>query len=436
MRQSYYNVSARLDDGQVAFYNTRKRSLVVLTGEEAACLENAQGAEALLDAPVLAALAEEGVLVDDPEAEADLMGYVHRSHRRNTRAFDLTISPTRACNCCCDYCYVDKRPGVMSEQVQQDIIGFLAHHYERAPFEKLKITWYGGEPLLAIDVMESLTAKLLAFCERKGVRYTAHALTNGILADAQMCRRLVENCKLATIMPTISGAGPMHDYQRPAHDGKEHFNELMDNIDCMLEAGLTVHANFVVNRNNFEECKMLAARLCKRPGVVPRVTRTFAYGREDMVLRDGRQTPLRLFERDEFAAYYAEFYRALGLDAAGWSEAMKPVCMYCAAWFERGYFIDEVGDVFACMIDMDIRERSLTNVCRLAVGDDTFNWGRVVELGNLEPTRSPQCRTCRVLPICQGGCACCRLQGDDVCHDLKDCIEDFVESYCHALLDS
>lgn len=86
--------------------------------------------------------------------------------------------------------------------------------------------------------------------------------------------------------------------------------------------------------------------------------------------------------------------------------------------------------MFACMIDMDHADYALCNVLSFEKGD--FNWTRFLDFQRLEPLREQECRTCRILPICQGGCAYCRMQGDDVCHDLKDCIEDFVLDYHEA----
>lgn len=431
MKQSYYNVLAPLEDGGAVLYHTYHRSVAELDEADVRRLESIESCD---DRDFVLALAEAHFLVDDPEAEADLMRYRQGKYRNNKKVLELTISPTRQCNYACDYCYILKRPGMMGERVQAKVMEFIAYHYAESPFRKLKVNWYGGEPLLAIDVMERLSASMRAFCAERGVEYFAHVLTNGSLADDEMCRRLVENCGLVTAMPTIGGNGPMHDYQRCANDGREHFDELMRNIESMRRAGILVHANFVVNRNNFEECQALAAELGKKDGIVTRVTRTFAYGRtEPMLLRDGRDTPIDLFEREDFGACYTGFHRAQGLDAQGWADVLKPTCLYCAAWVNRSFFIDEVGEVFSCMIDMDYAECALCNVGTFREPGAAFNWGRFLQFANLDPVQDLGCRTCRVLPICQGGCAYWRLKGDDVCHDIKDCIEDFVLDYYRAL---
>lgn len=433
MKQSYYNVVAPSENGSAIVYNTLHQSLAYLSADEAALLDAPSIARSCNEQAIVNALSQAHFLLDDPEAEANYLLYRHKCHRNNKRALDITISPTRACNFSCDYCYIEKRPSFMSETTQDNIIEFLARHYASAPFSNLKVNWYGGEPLLALDVVEQLSEKLQAFCRSRGIAYNAHMLTNGSLASASVCKRLAQRCKLRTIMPTISGNGIMHDWQRCANDRREHFGELMRNIDHMLNAGITVHANFVVNHNNFQECKELAAQMVKKPGVVIRCTRTFDYGQGKMFLKDGKNTPIQLFSRAEFAPYYAEFHRALSLDASGYAEVLKPVHLYCTAWSARTFFIDEVGDVFQCMIDMDYPERKLCNVV-----DDPhhgeFNWVRYLDYDAVCPSRERRCRQCRVLPICQGGCICCRIDGADVCHDAKDSIEELVRDYYNAAM--
>ena len=436
MEQSYYNVRVALPKGGAILYNVRRETMLELNAADIARLEEVDARSTSPDDPLVTALSDAGMLVESAEEEAEEMLYQHTLYRYNKRTLDLTIMPTRACNCACDYCYVNKRNSHMSHETQALLLDFVERCYKDAPFTKLRVSWYGGEPLLALDVMEDLSAGFLKLCEERKVRYHGHVLTNGILADAATCKRLVENCGIVSIMPTISGNGRMHEWQRPARDGREYFDTFLVNIDCMLAAGMLVRSNYVVNHNNFRECNELSKRLCRKPDMSTRLTRTFAYGREGMVLKDGKDTPLELFERAEFSPYYAHFFREQNLGAAGYEELLRPQPLYCAAWVDRQYYIDEIGDAFACMIDMDYPEFALFNLHDRDHNKDLprFNYTRKAAFMNMEPARDEMCRSCQVLPICQGGCAFWRILKDDVCHDLKDCIEEVVYDYYHALV--
>ena len=78
---------------------------------------------------------------------------------RNQRSFmHLTIAPTMECNFNCFYCFETNKPkGKMTPEVMDSIIKYI----ESMPsLEKIYLTWFGGEPLLAIELMELFYAKL------------------------------------------------------------------------------------------------------------------------------------------------------------------------------------------------------------------------------------------------------------------------------------
>lgn len=432
MEASYYNVVAPCGDGAVV-YNTRRRTLAELSADDVNVLEHVDAACSEGN-PVVEQLISAGFLVKSAEAEADELLYRQHQYRNGRRVFELTITPSRQCNFDCDYCYVPKRPGVMSEETQDAVVAFVVDHYERMPFKELRLNWYGGEPMMSIDIMERMSAPIMRFCEEKGVRFIGHMLSNASLADEQMSKRLKENCGIVSVMPSISGFGDMHDWQRPAKNGKKYFDVIMHNIDCMLDAGITVHVNYVTNHNNIEECTELAKQLCHKRGVITRLSKTGAFGKERIVLRDGKSTPVQLFSPEEFGPAYVEFYRAQGLDAAGYRELLKPIPLYCAALVDQSFFIDEVGDVTCCMVDMDYPERAVFNINDWARGSVSPNLSRVLAYGNLEPIRDLECRRCRVLPLCQGGCYEKYLaSGTLACHNIKYCIEQVVLDFHEAL---
>ena len=429
MKLSYYTVSAPYGQQFVA-YNVLHRSIVVLDKNEHDALldvENCQNEE------LVKAFCDLHLVLENPEDEAEQIRYRQYRYRSNKAIFELTISPTRQCNCHCNYCYILKRDGFMSEEVQDVIMEFVEYNYAQAPFRQLKITWYGGEPLLGIDVIEALSKRFLAFCSEWGLEYRGHIITNGLLADEQMCKRLAEECGITSMMPTIGGMGSEHDLQRPALDGKPHFDELMSNIEAMTRAGIQVRANYVVNHHNYESCKKLAAKMSHKPGITTRLTRTFAYGNENMHFGDAEKTPIELFEEKEFGPYYSGFFRGQDPTVEEYEYILAPVPLYCAAWVHRNFFIDEQGEVFSCMIDMDYSVCSLFNLKDWRQDKGTVAWKRFLQFADLDPVNDARCRTCPVLPICQGGCAYGWLDGERACHDLKYCIEDVVVDYCKAL---
>ncbi len=70
----------------------------------------------------------------------------------------LTICTTMGCNFDCPYCFENHKAGKMSAEVQDDVVALAERMLDAAQRKALSVTWFGGEPLLAPDVIEALSA--------------------------------------------------------------------------------------------------------------------------------------------------------------------------------------------------------------------------------------------------------------------------------------
>ena len=74
----------------------------------------------------------------------------------SNESLHLVLFPTEACNFRCVYCYEDFRLGRMEPWVVSGVKGLVAR---RAPgLRNLFLSWFGGEPLLAPDIIEDVMA--------------------------------------------------------------------------------------------------------------------------------------------------------------------------------------------------------------------------------------------------------------------------------------
>src|SRR5271165_1102290 len=118
-----------------------------------------------------------------------------------------------ACNLDCFYCFESNRyAGRMSAAVQSNIVRLVRRYFESGT-KRLDVTWYGGEPLLAVSVVESLSKRFLALCGEFGSEYSAQIVTNGTLLTHETARQLASwNVKRAQI--TLDGVPQLHDTRR------------------------------------------------------------------------------------------------------------------------------------------------------------------------------------------------------------------------------
>lgn len=168
----------------------------------------------------------------------------------STDRLHLVILPTEACNFRCVYCYEDFRLGVMEPWVVRGIKELLTR---RAPeLSRLTIAWFGGEPLLARDIIEDVMTHvrgLAAANPRLGV--VSDATTNGYALTRDTAEWLID---LGVSHYQISFDGPRewHDRKRIRPRGGPTFDRIWGNLLDLrsLEREFTVTIRVHVDREN------------------------------------------------------------------------------------------------------------------------------------------------------------------------------------------
>ena len=435
MKCSYYNILAPLDDGRCLIYNTLHESLAVLSESEKREYELI-GQSIVEDGALFDELAAARFLVDDPEKEAGWIQYEYEKYKFNNRLFELIITPTIDCNFRCAYCYEKKRPGSMSEHVRERLVRFVEDSYQAQPFKEFRVTWYGGEPLLEPDIIEQLSTRFLAFCNEKGVGYHAAIMTNGSLADEATMRRMYA-CGVRSVQVTFGGKGAVHDRERPSVDGLPSYETVRENVERMLDDGVAaVHVEYVFDADNLESCLEVVRELGFRETLYTH----FPYPKMDYnnEFRDKNGNELfHLQTPKDRALGYRDIILATKPDVSHWRQLLRPLHHYCGAQTDRFYVIDEQGRAYKCICDVDKPDaRALFNICD-DEEDRVVNWQMETYYMTGNPVKSAPCRTCKVLPLCNGYC---RIDRDPErywvpvrCHPIKTVIEDYVRDYYRAL---
>lgn len=156
----------------------------------------------------------------------------------------LTLMPTEQCCFRCDYCYEDFEIGKMPTAVQNGTVNLLK---QRAPtLDALSISWFGGEPLMAKDIIYKLSREIVNLAERYGISYNAHMTTNAYLLDQECYEKLVK-LGVSGYQITLDGPEAIHDKVRKRVDGKGTFAVIMDNLraikasDAQAQIMLRIH---------------------------------------------------------------------------------------------------------------------------------------------------------------------------------------------------
>lgn len=252
MKLSKYNYYTRNDNQELLLFNTLNgtKSFLKVSRENASAAEaflSGKGEESGLSSSLYDELVKWGYVIPEELDEDVLLRKIYVDSISDPR-LQITILPTEQCNFRCKYCYESFPDKVMSEETQSALLLFLKKNLGK--YSALHISWFGGEPLLALDIIEHLSEKIKEICAFYRKPYTASMTTNGFLLDADTFKRLLK-CNVVYYQITVDGTKDIHDVQRPhAHLAVSTYDRVIGNlkqIKSQVKNGMfriTIRSNF------------------------------------------------------------------------------------------------------------------------------------------------------------------------------------------------
>jgi uncharacterized protein len=239
-KPSRFNHFHTLPSGERLAYNSLSNALAVLDqGGIARYQYLAGGNPPDENNPIDQGLIEGFFVVPESFDEISYLKVLHLKRRFDNTEWSLTIAPTIACNFACDYCFQRHHHGKMAPAVQQKLVD-LFNAKASAGLKRFSVTWYGGEPTLAWDVIQNLSEAFLKISDEKGVDYQATIVTNGYLIDEKKVADMVRwRIRLAQI--TLDGDEASHDQRRILHSGKGTFSQILHNLQLFRDTPIFVH---------------------------------------------------------------------------------------------------------------------------------------------------------------------------------------------------
>lgn len=371
--------------------------------------------------PIIKRFAARGLIVRFDERAA--LEAMSRTGCGDSGVVDLTICPTMACNFDCPYCFESHRSGRMTEETCGHVVRLAEKMLTESRARSLNVTWFGGEPLLAPDLIESLSARLQSLARFARAEYRACVITNGYLLTPQTAEML-GRCGVISAQITLDGIGPNHDRTRHLAGGGGTFEQITGNLRSKLPFRIDIRHNIHEgNRGSVPAMKAFVERLAGESG------------------NDIRYYPATVRNHAASAAWDSNICTICDRDAGS-------LCIpYDAENFEKGrgiscganmlYFvgIDELGNLQKCWEAVDRSEYSFGTALRwdpadpIATADSPENLIRFLNAGM--PAIDDECRECVWLPVCAGGCPFRQLSGEKQCLPYRD----MPEAYVLALYD-
>ena len=154
---------------------------------------------------------------------------------RSNKRLELILIPTEKCNLRCSYCYEDFKLGQMPESIVQGIEKLIL---QKSPeLETLRIQWFGGEPLLSMDIIRRVSRAALASKNHFNVDYSGSITTNGTLLSLSRATELFE-LGVTKAQISLDGDEDRHDTTRISLSGRDDFKSLWSNL-CSISKSQT-----------------------------------------------------------------------------------------------------------------------------------------------------------------------------------------------------
>ena len=415
LKTSKYYISAKIDNC-VLYYNLVNDTLLSLPAalEEGCikCLENPNDKDTIY----WQKLYNDHFILDDNHDEMKEIQHRHWRSANAVSEYSLTVLCTLKCNSECTYCYQRNLEFEYEEMTESDFDG-LYQYLCQVPQRNIHINWFGGEPML-------LKNQILSFCrkaDRDRKHLYSHSLsTNGSIYDERFFREM-EQYGLTNVNASMVGLGDIHNKLRPSQD-----YDAETVVKNLLK--MTRHTTVVININlcksNIDQAKEILERFVSYQYLPIR----FNFSR----IASYDHIPCKEEELD------IDTYMKQVIELSNWAldqgfvicdmSCFQNFGVYCGAYSKHNEVVGPGLYVYQC-------DRTYNPAdAKGQIVEGRFVWkDNCADCENagacLDPFAVEECKDCKILPYCNGGCDYLRKIGKSACPVENDYLEEYLKLY-------
>lgn len=343
-----------------------------------------------------------GIVTSDSH-EIDKLRYIILKNRYSSDRLLLTLNPTTSCNFACPYCFEHTHKGkTMTDEVEDRIVDFVK---AQKAVKELNVTWFGGEPMLAFNRVESLTDKLLAL----GINYTAGMITNGYLFTEGIARKLT-GLRINRVQITLDGPEESHNSRRYLKNGGRTYVRILESIALLLKHAPNVRVLIRVNidEHNAEAFLPLYDELMERFAGKVSISPAF-------VGDSTEKGTTCLFDKHRQQSFLFELFHKRGLNLSGFYPSMFRT--ECGVRSPSSYIIGPEGELYSCWNDVGNPHKIYGYINGKITDEREFLKFKVTA----DALYDNECQECLLFPVCGGGCPYERIKRHERGMNPNDC---------------
>lgn len=329
------------------------------------------------------------------------INYFHHPH------FMVVLSA--ACMAECKYCFGPHKGKVTDIQTVDKTIAFINYVVKKTNLEKVRITFHGGEPLIApIAIWEHFLKNITSQLEDKVLKLSIQSNLWNLNED--FCRLFRKyNVSIGT---SLDGPKEINDRQR----GKGYFDKTYKGIKLAEKYGLEAGCISTFTPESINRWKEVMDFFMKERisfSIHPSLKPLYYEGNGNLFINTEQYETL-LIEMMDAYIQNRKHIQIDSFDQICSSVAFNTgkVCTFgdCAGMFLA---IDPEGDIYSCQRFCGKKEFAIGNVFEMPSLSDIENHENARKIINREKEVRVLCGDCEHLNYCKGGCYYNALSGGD-----------------------
>lgn len=390
MKPSLYNVYQKIDSKFYVFNTYTLKHLEISQEQYELLKNNDKNLDKIESCNELAKL---GIVINNNVNELYQLKKRYKKEQKEKDVLTITIAPTLRCNFACPYCYENRDGKIIDEKEQDAIIDFIHRNLEYG-YKKINVIWFGGEPLIAFNIISHMSNEIIEICDKYNVEYNAFLTTNGFLLTDEISKKL-SKLKINQLYITLDGLADVHDKRRCLIGKGNTFDTIVRNIKNAkrYKINIVIRMNIdKTNIDNIEELRKFVATELKLPmylGLVREYTESCNIGKENYLTKK------------EYARILNEFNEKQEKTSENIFPRQLPI--YCRACKIGTFVIDPDLNLYKCENDIGRIENRIGSVENYQF-ENEINNAYNPRFYKWNPFKYKKCRSCNLLPICMGGC--------------------------------
>lgn len=315
----------------------------------------------------------------------------------------------------------------MSPEVMDRIVKYVTSCPD---LKEIKITWFGGEPLMAIPQIEEFYDK---FSSEWKNPIDSNIITTGYHIDPEAIR-VMKKVGITSAQITIDGLKETHNKVKHLPSGEDVFEKVIGNIallnDLAPEINIVIRVN--LTRENAHEYAELVKFYFERfkgrknIGIAPAFVLDRGVSNCDICAEESV-----LFQHKDRSEYILDLAHR-GIDS--------PFVRYperffneCAIRNDMAISFDPEGYAYKCWEVIGNREYAVGKLNEEGILTEINEKVLNRQLFGADTIDDPTCSQCKYLPVCNGGCPIQRIQNkfengkNNTCTFYKGFMADFLK---------